>query len=913
MDHARVERMGSLLLVGDWEDVPTASLSEWGWDVHRAREGVPTDARTARVDCAAVRAGDGALESIEAIGEHAPGLPIVYVTHDGTDGGAETARDRGAADHVHVSDDRDVARLLARIERLVPSTDRADGDGAAASGRAAEYPETAPIDRRIQTLLEHAGALMDAETAAAVADASVRAAERVLGYEFVAVHLLDDRDRFVEVSSSERSRELVGEMAPVPQEETPAGRVLREQQTVEFGDEVIDDVGLDPLQSVLVVPLGQHGVLGFGSTEAGAFGEHDHQVGELLATNATAALDRVQRVGRIERLHHATQQMLDEETPEGVAERAVEAAESILGYEFVGLHTLDDDGETLPPVAWTDATEARYGRPPTIRADEDGPWVAFERGELVHFDEQDEGAFREQTPFESRLYVPIGAVGVLVVAAHEREAFDESDRQLARLLATNTARTLEHVERTQELERYESVFETVTDMVFVLDAEGAITHATPALLDRLGYEPDDLLDEHVSEVVEDVEAISHGVDQVQELLGEPPGTSRTQRFELVTADGDEIPVAADLTLLPGEGFRGVVGTIRDLSDILEVRERLDTQQDRFQYLFEHIPDPVLEADLGGEEATVVSVNGAFAEAFGFDPEALHGRPVNDVIVPSRERERAAEFDRRGAAGEVTQAEVERETQYGIRRFLFRGIPYTTADGETRGFGIYTDITDQRERERHLEVLQRVLRHNVRNDVNVLLGGIEQLEGGGADADTLATLEETAEGLLAMSQKAKRIGSVLEAEREEHSTVDLADLAASVVERYRAADVDATIVADLPASAPVQGSPAIEHALEDLVGNAVEHAGTAPRIEVAVAVGPDQTTATVTDDGQGIPEEERRVLREAEITPLRHGSGLGLWLVKHATEASGGTVTFGESDVEGASVTLSFHNVDGGGQ
>jgi len=35
---------------------------------------------------------------------------------------------------------------------------------------------------------------------------------------------------------------------------------------------------------------------------------------------------------------------------------------------------------------------------------------------------------------------------------------------------------------------------------------------------------------------------------------------------------------------------------------------------------------------------------------------------------------------------------------------------------------------------------------------------------------------------------------------------------------------------------------------------------------------------VGDNGSGIPEHERRTLAGADETPLRHGSGVGLWLV-----------------------------------
>ena len=40
---------------------------------------------------------------------------------------------------------------------------------------------------------------------------------------------------------------------------------------------------------------------------------------------------------------------------------------------------------------------------------------------------------------------------------------------------------------------------------------------------------------------------------------------------------------------------------------------------------------------------------------------------------------------------------------------------------------------------------------------------------------------------------------------------------------------------------------------------------------------EQLRITISDDGPGIPEDERQVLAEGKEEPLVHGQGLGLWL------------------------------------
>jgi len=52
-------------------------------------------------------------------------------------------------------------------------------------------------------------------------------------------------------------------------------------------------------------------------------------------------------------------------------------------------------------------------------------------------------------------------------------------------------------------------------------------------------------------------------------------------------------------------------------------------------------------------------------------------------------------------------------------------------------------------------------------------------------------------------------------------------------------------------------------------------------------------------------EQRVLLDEHDITPLLHGSGLGLWLVKHIVTQSGGQLAFDENDPKGSIVELRF--------
>jgi signal transduction histidine kinase len=254
-------------------------------------------------------------------------------------------------------------------------------------------------------------------------------------------------------------------------------------------------------------------------------------------------------------------------------------------------------------------------------------------------------------------------------------------------------------------------------------------------------------------------------------------------------------------------------------------------------------------------------------------------------------------------GEVTGAKVRRETANGARTFLFRGIPYAE-DGTVRAFGIYTDVTEIERRERHVKVLDRLLRHNLRNDLGVVIGRAENVLGRSDDPvvrSEAAALVEAANGLIDLSETAKRIRQIIENPQAERSLTPIGALFGEIAADARGRFDEVTIRTDAGVSdLAVLATSDLRLALEELVENAVVHGGDEPTVELRAEPfdpAPDEwVDLLVIDDGPGIPEAERAaVTGDRDITQLQHGSGLGLWLVRWAVESVGGSVSFGCRD------------------
>jgi signal transduction histidine kinase len=98
--------------------------------------------------------------------------------------------------------------------------------------------------------------------------------------------------------------------------------------------------------------------------------------------------------------------------------------------------------------------------------------------------------------------------------------------------------------------------------------------------------------------------------------------------------------------------------------------------------------------------------------------------------------------------------------------------------------------------------------------------------------------------------------------------------------------------------------ALERALTNLVQNAIQHGGRRGTIRIDVSV---PATIHVTDDGEGIPSDQRALIFEPfyRLSPLDHGAGLGLNMVREIARMHGGQVSVLDGPNGGACFRLTL--------
>lgn len=142
------------------------------------------------------------------------------------------------------------------------------------------------------------------------------------------------------------------------------------------------------------------------------------------------------------------------------------------------------------------------------------------------------------------------------------------------------------------------------------------------------------------------------------------------------------------------------------------------------------------------------------------------------------------------------------------------------------------------------------------------------------------------------------------ERLRREPVDLADVAAAAVAAARTNGSATRVELLVPGPVPATGDrDALLRAVRNLLENAFAVADTVVVEATQTANGP---IMSVTDDGPGIPAEERERIFEPFVRLSRSpggGTGLGLAIVRRTIESHGGTITCDSCPAGGARFTV----------
>lgn len=229
--------------------------------------------------------------------------------------------------------------------------------------------------------------------------------------------------------------------------------------------------------------------------------------------------------------------------------------------------------------------------------------------------------------------------------------------------------------------------------------------------------------------------------------------------------------------------------------------------------------------------------------------------------------------------------------------------------------VLQDITVEKQREQRLAVLNRILRHNLRNDLNIVIGALQEAASHFEDEDRQLIMEQAktkAEHLIDQAEKARQIETLRSTDADDAEDVGMEGFLEDIARDLRAAYPDGQVQLDIPRNLTLHANPRLlDSIFRNVIENGLEHnTSPNPRVEIRVPEHDNVEYSVVfeiEDNGPGIPDHEVAALKDGTETSLEHGSGLGLWLVSWGVTALGGEVSF-MTDTTGTKILLRLPTV-----
>ncbi|MFB6107626.1 MAG: ATP-binding protein [Haloplanus sp.] len=299
---------------------------------------------------------------------------------------------------------------------------------------------------------------------------------------------------------------------------------------------------------------------------------------------------------------------------------------------------------------------------------------------------------------------------------------------------------------------------------------------------------------------------------------------------------------------------------------------------------------------------ILDVNDTATEVFDSSGTAMIGKPIRSVVDGLGETDLPV-----GTTGTVGL-----QTSKGRRTFQFSVSAVTNSPTDERANPVartvlFRDVTDQQTREQRLTVLNRILRHNVRNDLDVVLAYADHID----DEEVRSGIRESTTDLLDLSKKAREAEEVMTASTKPPEPVDLSAVAKTVIDQFRGDDRPADLSLDGPDELVITSHRSvIRQVLTELVDNAITHTvDCTPRVRVTIREGEaGAAEIVVRDNGPGLPERERQLLETGTETQLEHGRGIGLWFVNWAIAQLGGDLQLQDNEWDGSIVTIRLYDI-----
>jgi PAS domain S-box-containing protein len=332
---------------------------------------------------------------------------------------------------------------------------------------------------------------------------------------------------------------------------------------------------------------------------------------------------------------------------------------------------------------------------------------------------------------------------------------------------------------------------------------------------------------------------------------------------------------------------------------------MSTENPSYRPHFERAPIGIFEVNKHGE---YVDVNPFACEMVGYSRDELLDMSVADLAPEGEDPEEIPSFAEVRETGHMrTEGTILHKDDDKIDVLI-----EAVALGDDRFVAYTQDISEQREYQRrleeqrdNLETLNQVLRHDVRNDLQLVTAYSDLLADKCENEDEKEFIEKistSADHAVELTETAREIADVMLSATAKGQQINLRNTLEKEVSEVQSSYSDSAITYKTPIpSVTIHANDMISSVFRNLLKNAIQH-NDKPIAEVTVSATEQDETVTVriADNGPGVPDDQKEaIFGKGEQNLKSTGTGIGLYLVDSLVTNYNGKVWVEDNDPEGS--------------
>jgi len=465
-------------------------------------------------------------------------------------------------------------------------------------------------------------------------------------------------------------------------------------------------------------------------------------------------------------------------------------------------------------------------------------------------------------------------------------------------------------------EKYKILFESIKDIVVILDKKGKIIDINPAVKKITGFTPGEIKGRHFKEIKF---INSKSKRRIAESFKKRLRGIETSPYEIEGLNKDGKKIVAEINASPFIKNGEVVGSLAILRDITERKQTekiLKESEERFRNILISSPDAITITDLNGN---ITECNQATANMHGFlTKEELMGKSAFDLIA-QRDRQRASENMKKTLKqGFIKNIEYTLLTKDG-REFpgeLSASVIRDSSGKPMAFMAITEDISERKQIDRAKTEFVSLASHQLRTPLTIMNWYSEMLLAG-KDGKLNSQQKKYSEEIYAANQRLiELVDLLLNVSRIELGTLNIepepinlkkvANLALNEL-LLQIKNKKLKVKKDYDKNLPIiNADPNIVHIIfQNLLSNAVKYIPRGGRVRLLIKKQKSDVLIKVSDTGYGIPKAQQSQIftKFFQADNIREkglgGNGLGLYIVKSVLEQSGGKIWFESEENKGS--------------